>query len=178
LVADFDLSIPTFAGATKRMNKTLNSSVPHARREAVGRLNHTVAELFDLYVRIKRVCWNVRGVSFLDLHRFLDEFARRTLDDLDAAAELALALGGTVEGARRESARLPPPGEKEPSLTAGISSWLQELATINSIYSKHVHAAVRSMKDAGELGAADLLMAIARDLDQQFWMLEAHIERQ
>lgn len=160
------------------MNTKLNPPAPFVRQEAVGVLNHTVAELFDLFVRIKRVCWNVRGVSFLGLHQFLDEFARRTLDDLDAAAELALALGGTVEGAQRESVRLPPPKKNEPSPITGISIWLQELATVNATYSNHVHAAVGRMKDAGELGAAELLMAIARDLDQQFWKLEVHIDQQ
>jgi len=166
------------ASNIKFMNKTLNPPAPLVRKEAVGVLNHTVAELFDLFVHIKRVCWNVRGVSFIGLHRFLDEFARRTLDDLDAAAELALALGGTVEGARRHSAMLPPPKKKVPSSIVGISSWLQELATVNATYSEHMHAAVGRMKDAGELGAAELLTVIARDLDQQFWMLEAHIEQQ
>lgn len=160
------------------MNKTLKPPAPFARKEAVGVLNHTVAELFDLFVRIKRATWNVRGVSFVGLHRFLDEFARRTLDDLDAAAELALALGGTVEGARRETAMLAPPKKKAPSSIAGISSWLQELAIVNAAYSEHVHTAVGRMKDAGELGTADLLTVIARDLDQQFWVLEAHIDQQ
>ncbi len=160
------------------MNNNDSASAHLNRRETVGVLNHTVAELFDLFVRIKRVCWNARGISFIGLHRFLNEFARRTLNDLDAAAELALALGGTVEGARRESARLPTPKEQEPSSIAGISGWLQELAAVNATYSEHIHAAVRRMKEAGELGAAELLTVIARDLDEQFWMLEAHIDPQ
>ena len=160
------------------MNNNSNKLVRSTHKEVVGVLNHTVAELFDLFVRIKRVDWNVRGISFLGLHRFLDEFARRTLDDLDAAAELALALGGTIEGAQRDSALFMPSKKKELSPVAGIVSWLEDLAAVNATYSKHVHAAVRRMHDAGEPAAAELLTVIARDLDQQFWMLEAEIDQQ
>jgi DNA-binding ferritin-like protein len=34
------------------------------------------------------------------------------------------------------------------------------------------------MTEAGEPDAVALLAAIARELDQQFWMLEAHVDQQ
>lgn len=160
------------------MSQTRDMVVPFVREEAVGALNHTVAELCDLFASVKQVYWNLRGVSFLGLHRFLDEFAGRTLVHIDAAAELAMALGGTVEGAWHKSAIYPPSKEMPAPSIAGISGWLRELANVNAACGEHVHAAVGKMRDAGELGTADLLTAIAQDLDQQFRMLEAHIDQQ
>jgi starvation-inducible DNA-binding protein len=159
------------------MNKASHTLPPFLRKEAIGVLNRTLAELLDLFVRTKQIYWNLRGISFVDLHRVLDECAKRTLDHIDSAAELAMALGGRVESTRSRSAIPFPPERKEPFSIAGISLWLQELAKMNAAYSEHVHAAIGKMTEAGEFGTADLLTVIAWDLDEQFWMLEAHLDQ-
>jgi starvation-inducible DNA-binding protein len=152
---------------------------PTLRKLAISLLNHTVVELFDLFVCIKHADWNVRGASFIGLHRFLAEFAWRILDYMDVAAEQAISLGGTVEGAvRAGSKHLPLKQSDVPHPIGGISYWLQELAKVNATYSEHARAAAGKMTEAGEPGTADLLTAIARDLAQPFWMLEAHMDQQ
>src|ERR1700723_562394 len=80
------------------MNKTRNNLPATVRKEAIAVLNVTVADLFDLFARIKQAHWNVRGTTFIGLHKLLDEFAGRILNHLDIAAERATALGGIVEG--------------------------------------------------------------------------------
>ena len=87
------------------MNKTRNTLPPPVRKEAIVVLNNTVADLFDLFARIKQAHWNVRGTTFIGLHKLLDEFAERTLNHIDLAAERATALGGIVEGTLRESVK-------------------------------------------------------------------------
>src|SRR5277367_4914055 len=87
------------------MNQTRNTLAPQVRKEAIGVLNDAVAELFDLFARIKQAHWNVRGTTFIGLHKLLDEFAGRVLAHLDLAAERAGALGGVVEGTLRESVK-------------------------------------------------------------------------
>jgi len=43
------------------VNETRNTLPPPVRREAIVVLNNTVADLFDLFARIKQAHWNVRG---------------------------------------------------------------------------------------------------------------------
>jgi starvation-inducible DNA-binding protein len=87
------------------MNKTRNILPAPVRKGAISVFSITVADLFDLFARIKQAHWNVRGATFIGLHKLLDEFAGRTLKHIDLAAERATALGGVVEGSLRESAK-------------------------------------------------------------------------
>ena len=53
------------------MNQTRNTLPPAVRKEAVNALNNSVAELFDLFARIKQAHGNVRGIPFAEQHGLL-----------------------------------------------------------------------------------------------------------
>ncbi len=161
------------------MNRTRNTLPPAVRKEAVASLNGTVAELFDLFARIKQAHWNVRGTTFIGLHKLLDEFAVRIIGHIDLAAERATALGGVVEGTLRESVKHSHLKKKEePPSISGISDWIHELADLHAASGQHVRASVKTLTDAGDFGTADLLTDILRTLDLQLWLLEAHLNQQ
>ena len=161
------------------MNKTRNTLPPQVRKEAIGVLNNTVADLFDLFARIKQAHWNVRGTTFIGLHKLLDEFAGRTLNHIDLAAERATALGGIVEGTLRESVKHSHLKKKEePSSISGMSDWIHALADFHAEAGERVRMAVKKTTDAEDFGTADLMTDILRTLDLQLWLLEAHINRQ
>jgi len=158
------------------MNQTRNTLSPFVRKESIAALNNTVAELFDLFARIKQAHWNVRGTTFIGLHKLLDEFAVRTLNHIDLAAERATALGGVVEGTLRESARRSHLKKKEePASVSGMRDWINELADVHASSGEHVLKAIKRMTDAGDFGTADLLTDVVRTLDLQLWLLEAHL---
>jgi starvation-inducible DNA-binding protein len=158
------------------MNKTRNTLPPQVRKEAIGLLNDTVAELFDLFGRIKQAHWNVRGTSFIGLHKLLDEFADRILEHIDLAAERATALGGVVEGTLRDSVKHSHLKKKdEPASISGMHDWIVELADVHAAAATDVRAAIKKLTDAEDFGSADLLTGILRALDLQLWLLEAHI---
>lgn len=160
------------------MNKTRNTLPPHIRKEAIGVLNHTVADLFDLFARIKQAHWNVRGTTFIGLHKLLDEFTATIMEHIDIAAERATALGGVVEGSLRESAENSRLKKKEePSSISGMSDWLHELADVHAVVGGGIRKAIKKTTDAEDFGTADLLTDILRDLDKQLWLLEAHINQ-
>jgi starvation-inducible DNA-binding protein len=161
------------------MNKTRNTLPPAIRREAIIILNNTVAELFDLFARIKQAHWNVRGTTFIGLHKLLDEFAGRILSHLDDAAERATALGGIVEGTLRETTRHSRLKKREqPASISGIRDWINELADVHATSAEHVRQAIKKLSETEDFGTADLLTDILRTLDLQLWLLEAHINRQ
>jgi starvation-inducible DNA-binding protein len=160
------------------MNKTRNTLSPQIRKEAIGVLNDAVAELFDLFARIKQAHWNVRGTTFIGLHKLLDEFAARIMEHIDLAAERATALGGVVHGSLRESAKQSHLKKtEEPPSISGMSDWINELADVHASSSTDIRAAIKKMTDAEDFGTADLLTDILRALDLQLWLLEAHINR-
>ena len=160
------------------MNQTRNTLSPFVRKESIAALNNTVAELFDLFARIKQAHWNVRGTTFIGLHKLLDEFAVRTLNHIDLAAERATALGGVVEGTLRESARRSHLKKKEePASVSGMRDWINELADVHASSGEHVLKAIKRMTDAGDFGTADLLTDVVRTLDLQLWLLEAHLNQ-
>jgi len=161
------------------MNKTRNTLPPQIRKEAISALNDAVGELFDLFARIKQAHWNVRGTTFIGLHKLLDEFADRIMGHIDLAAERATALGGIVEGTLRESVKHSHLKKKEePASISGMRDWIKELADVHAIAGKDMHAAIKTMTAAEDFGTADLLTDSLRNLDLQLWLLEAHINQQ
>ena len=161
------------------MNKTRNTLAPHVRKETIAVLNDTVADMFDLFARIKQAHWNVRGTTFIGLHKLLDEFSAAIMTHIDIAAERATALGGIVEGSLRESVKHSHLKKKEePASISGMSDWIHELADVHAVVGKNVRLAVKATTDREDFGTADMLTDILRDLDKQLWLLEAHINRQ
>lgn len=165
--------------AKPSMNVTRNTLSIATRNTTVRLLNDTVAGLFDLFARIKQAHWNVRGTTFIGLHKLLDEFATTTLNHIDIAAERATALGGLVEGTLRDSVKRSRLKKKEePASKIGLRDWIHELADVHASSSTHVRAAIKKTTDAEDFATADLLTDILRDLDKQLWLLEAHINQQ
>ena len=161
------------------MNITRNTLAPVVRQAAVTTLNNSVAELFDLFGRIKQAHWNVRGTTFIGLHKLLDEFAGRILNHIDLTAERATALGGIVEGTLRESAKHSHLKKKEePDSISGMRDWINELADVHAAAGEHTRKAIKKITDAEDFGTADLLTDVLRTLDLQLWLLEAHLNRQ
>lgn len=160
------------------MNQTRNTLPAKERQQAIEILNDTVAELFDLFARIKQAHWNVRGTTFIGLHKLLDEFAERTLGHVDLAAERATALGGIVEGSLRESAKHSRLKKREePPSVSGMKDWINELADVHATVGEHVRQAIKKTTNNDDFGTADLLTDIVRTLDLQLWLLEAHLSQ-
>ena len=161
------------------MNKTRNTLALSIRKEAIVLLNGTVADLFDLFARIKQAHWNVRGTSFIGLHKLLDEFAAAIINHIDLAAERATALGGLVQETLRDSVKHSHLKKKaEPLSKSGMRDWLHELADVHAESGERVRKSIKKITDAEDFGTADLLTDILRDLDKQLWLLEAHINEQ
>ena len=160
------------------MHATRNSLPSATRKMAVDYLNTTVAELLDLFGRIKQAHWNLRGESFIGLHKLLDEFAERTLEDIDAVAERATALGGIVEGTLREAVKQSHLSRKEePDSRSGMTDWIRELSDAHATTSMHVRMAVKSLTNSDDFATADLLTDVLKHVEKQLWLLEAHLQK-
>lgn len=159
------------------MNPTRNSLDEKVRERAVESLTVVVADLNDLYGRVKQAHWNARGMAFIGLHKLLGEFAAELLQHIDLAAERATALGGIFHGSLRDAVRNTKlKGREEPSFPTDLKGWLKRLAEDHAAVGKFVRNSIKKCDEGEDFGTADLLTQLLRRLDLQLWQLEAHIK--
>ncbi|MES2308523.1 MAG: DNA starvation/stationary phase protection protein Dps [Verrucomicrobiota bacterium] len=160
-------------------NKSTRNPLSSAdRQEAVTLLNQNIAELFDLFTRVKQAHWNLQGISFISLHKIFDEFAETILNDLDETAERAGALGGFVEGTLQDAAKSSRLKKKnEPTLDSVQRDWLEELADLHATCAAHTRKAIKKLTKMEDFGTADLLTQSLRHLEKQLWILESHLNK-
>src|SRR2546428_3047422 len=64
---------PAVAARDGRLYPTKNDLPEAARREAIGLLNQRLADCIDLQTQCKQAHWNVKGPTFIALHKLFDE---------------------------------------------------------------------------------------------------------
>src|SRR5690349_22526787 len=87
--------------AVTRLYSTKNDLPESARREAIGLLNQRLADCIDLQTQCKQAHWNVKGPSFIALHKLFDEINEAVEEYVDLLAERVVQLGGVAEGTAR-----------------------------------------------------------------------------
>src|ERR1700745_66033 len=76
------------------------------RGKVIALLNQHLADTFDLMSQTKFAHWNVKGPTFIALHKLFDELAEGLEEHVDEIAERATALGGVARGTVRQAAAM------------------------------------------------------------------------
>src|SRR3989442_4322862 len=87
----------TTAAATK-VYPTKNDLPEAGRLEAIGLLNQRLADCIDLQTQCKQAHWNVKGPTFIALHKLFDEINEDVEGYVDLIAERIVQLGGIAYG--------------------------------------------------------------------------------
>lgn len=150
----------------------ITSPLPEADKQATGAiLQATLVDLVDLSLIAKQAHWNVVGKNFRSVHTQLDELVSTARTYVDEVAERANAIGVSPNGKARtvvESSGVPdyPDG------------WLSDAQTVQAIVAtlealiKRIRARIDET-DKSDLVTQDLLVDIAKDLEQAHWMWQA-----
>src|SRR6059058_2672526 len=77
---------------------TKNDLPEDKRVEVIGLLNQRLAEAIDLQSQCKQAHWNVKGPSFIGLHKLFDDINEAVEGYVDLIAERIVQLGGIAEG--------------------------------------------------------------------------------
>src|SRR4051794_9794365 len=80
---------------------TKNSLPEDVRSQVVPLLNQRLAECIDLQSQCKQAHWNVKGPSFIGLHKLFDEINEAVEGYVDLVAERVVQLGGIADGTVR-----------------------------------------------------------------------------
>src|SRR5262245_36163754 len=81
-----------------RLFSTKNDLPQDRRVEVIALLNQRLAEAIDLQTQCKQAHWNVKGASFIGLHKLFDDVTEAVEGYADLIAERVVQLGGVAEG--------------------------------------------------------------------------------
>lgn len=159
--------------ADTKLFPTKNDLPEDKRVEVIGLLNQRLAEAIDLQTQCKQAHWNVKGPSFIGLHKLFDDVSEDVESYVDLIAERVVQLGGIAEGTigAVESR------SKLPDYPIGISTGAEHVAALSDALSAFGRAAritIEEMNELEDANSADMLTDIARGVDKWLWFVEAH----
>ena len=157
------------------MHPTRNDLAAKLREQVANDLNALLADATDLTLQTKQAHWNVKGPSFIALHKLFDEVYDHAGEWSDDIAERIVALGGDANGTLQAAAsatRLQP----WPLETRGEKAYVERLAAALSQFGSAMRSAIDSFTALGDAGTADLCTGISREIDKYLWFVEAHLQ--
>lgn len=163
---------PKSADETKLFS-TKNDLPEDKRVEVIGLLNQRLAEAIDLQTQCKQAHWNVKGPSFIGLHKLFDDVNEDVEGYVDLIAERVVQLGGVAEG----TIGAVETRSKLPDYPIGIATGAEHVAALSDALGAFGRAARITIEEMNELedsGSADVLTEISRGVDKWLWFVEAH----
>lgn len=158
---------------TPKHYPTKNDLPETSRREAVALLNQRLAECIDLQTQSKQAHWNVKGPSFIALHKLFDDINGDVAAYADLIAERVVQLGGIAEGTvgvvTERSTLVDYP--------IGLATGAEHVAALSdalAMFGRTVRTGIEEMNELEDAGSADILTEISRGVDKWLWFVEAH----
>jgi len=152
---------------------TKNDLPEAARREAVELLNQRLADCIDLQTQCKQAHWNVKGPSFIALHKLFDEVNEDVEEYVDLIAERVVQLGGIAEGTVGIVAKRSSLIDYPLTLSSG-SEHVAALSDALAMFGRTARVGIEEMNELEDADSADILTEISRGVDKWLWFVEAH----
>jgi starvation-inducible DNA-binding protein len=156
-----------------RLYPTKNDLPEDRRREAIGLLNQRLADCIDLQTQCKQAHWNVKGATFIALHKLFDEINEDVEEYVDLLAERVVQLGGVAEGTVAVVAKRSTLMDYILTLSTG-SEHVDALSDALAQFGRSVRVGIEEMNELEDAGSADILTEISRGVDKWLWFVEAH----
>src|SRR2546425_2281707 len=158
---------------TPRLYPTKNDLAEAGRLEVVALLNQRLADGIDLQTQCKQAHWNVKGPTFIALHKLFDEINEGVAEYVDLIAERIVQLGGIAEGTvgvvEGRSTLLDYP------LT--LSTGAEHVAALSdalATFGRTERLRIDETNELEDAGSADILTEIPRGGGKWLWFVEAH----
>jgi starvation-inducible DNA-binding protein len=155
------------------MYKTKNDIPEKTRSTVIDLLNARLADSVDLMHQAKQAHWNVKGPSFIALHRLFDEIVDSAEDYMDLIAERIVQLGGGAEGTIQTAAKRTT--LKEYPNVSGERDHVDAVSSALAAYGKSARRAIDQSDELGDKDTADIFTEISRGADKYLWFVEAHL---
>ena len=159
--------------ASTRLYTTKNDLPEAARTEAISLLNQRLADCIDLQTQSKQAHWNVKGPSFIALHKLFDDVNEAAAEYADLLAERVVQLGGVAEGTVGVVAERSTLVDYPLGLTNG-GEHVAALSDALAGFGRTVRVGIEEMNELEDAGSADILTEISRGVDKWLWFVESH----
>ena len=154
---------------------TRNDLLSDVRARIVVLCNARLADSIDLEAQLKYAHWNVKGPTFIALHRLLDEVHEQLEGFVDLIAERVVQLGGVAAGTIRLAAKASQLHEY-PLDAASAAAHVEAVADVLATYGRAARGAIDEADRAGDKVTADLFTEVSRAIDKCLWLVEAHLQ--
>lgn len=152
---------------------TRNNLPSNTKITSIQLLNERLAEGLDIAMITKQAHWNMKGPSFIGVHKMMDGFRTQQNGLNDKMAERIAAMGGTALGTTQEVHKHTDIPEY-PTDIYSVEDHLKALADRYAIYANALRKAIDQTAEAGDQDTSDLFTEVSRAMDQQLWFIEAH----
>lgn len=145
-----------------------------SRESLVIILNSCLADSLDLSAQAKQAHWNIKGPSFISLHKLFDDVAKSARNYADLIAERIVQLGGTALGTLQVTSIATTLPQYQ---TAPISQneHLNLLSASLAIYSANMRRTIEFSTYLKDDVTGDIAIEITRGSDKWLWMVESHL---
>jgi starvation-inducible DNA-binding protein len=167
-------SSPTRADTDQSRLFTTKNDIPaDARAQIADLLNRRLADCIDLQTQCKQAHWNVKGPSFIGLHKLFDDINTDVEEYVDLLAERVVQLGGVAEGTARCVAERSSLREYPLDISSGLDH-VDALSTALASFGRVCREGIDRLNDLGDADGADILTEVSRGVDKWLWFVEAH----
>lgn len=150
------------------------NDLPEATRGRVADvLNQRLADCIDLQTQCKQAHWNVKGPTFIALHKLFDDINEDVEEYVDLLAERVVQLGGTAQGTARMAAGRSTL-EEYPQAIASGEEHVDALSSALAAFGRETRKAIDQVDQLEDADTADILTEISRGTDKWLWFVEAH----
>jgi starvation-inducible DNA-binding protein len=158
---------------TSRLFATKNDLPEATRARVTALLNKGLADCIDLQTQCKQAHWNVKGPSFIALHKLFDEINEEVEEYVDLLAERVVQLGGVAEGTARTVAERSTLADYPLALTSGADH-VDALSSALAAFGSGTRRAIDQADELEDADTVDILTEISRGIDKWLWFVEAH----
>jgi starvation-inducible DNA-binding protein len=156
------------------MHKTHNDLSVKVRETVCSGLNALLADAADLSLQAKQAHWALRGPNFIALHKLFDDVYEHAGEWADTIAERVAALGGQPKGTLQEAAK----NTRLDAYPVDLVPDREHVARFSMSLGKfgsNLRSAIEQFTRDGDLGSADLVTEMSREVDKDLWFVEAHL---
>jgi len=160
---------------TARIYATKNDLAESTRTEVIALLNQRLADCIDLQTQSKQAHWNVKGPSFIGLHKLFDDVNEDVEQYVDLIAERIVQLGGIAEG----TVGAVEGRSSLPDYPLALSNGAEHVAALSdalAAFGRTVRIGIAEMDELEDADTADLLTDVSRGIDKWLWFVEAHLQ--
>jgi starvation-inducible DNA-binding protein len=158
---------------SSRLFPTKNDLPAATRARVAALLNARLADCIDLQTQCKQAHWNVKGPTFIALHKLFDDINEDVEAYVDLLAERVVQLGGIAEGTARMVADRTTLDEYPQRLASG-ERHVDALSSALAAFGSSTRKAIDQVDQLEDADTVDILTEISRGIDKWLWFVEAH----